>query len=202
MRKECTRPDLASTTKCSFMPKCQWLPYQVECISGSRVPCWFLVELGAAIIEASSDVPFCNQNHWNSRWRLNSANRTSPRWCACISWRKSRMVVPSGTRSRCIPARCRTEGTSRSISSMAGRIWLYTTCPICTRNSSQTHSISSQPNEISGGMSLDLRSGQLSRSRVMARISQSYSTLLGLVRLRHGHVPPRSRDSQGCIQGT
>jgi hypothetical protein len=39
------------------MPKCHWLPFLVWCISGSRCPWSFLVELGAAIKVASTTVP-------------------------------------------------------------------------------------------------------------------------------------------------
>lgn len=39
------------------MPKCQSLPFRVWCISGSRSPWAFLVELGAAMMVASTIVP-------------------------------------------------------------------------------------------------------------------------------------------------
>ena len=42
----CTSPESASTPMCAFMPKCHWLPFLVWCISGSRSPLLFLVELG------------------------------------------------------------------------------------------------------------------------------------------------------------
>jgi hypothetical protein len=42
---------------CAFMPKYHWLPFLVWCISGSRSPLLFLVELGAAISVASTTVP-------------------------------------------------------------------------------------------------------------------------------------------------
>ena len=42
---------------CAFMPKCHRLPFLVWCISGSRSPVLFLVELGAAISVASTAVP-------------------------------------------------------------------------------------------------------------------------------------------------
>ena len=42
---------------CSFMPKCQSRPLRVCFISGSRVALAFLVELGAAIMVASTMVP-------------------------------------------------------------------------------------------------------------------------------------------------
>ena len=40
----------------AFMPKCHWLPFFAWCISGSRSPLAFLVELGAAISVASTTV--------------------------------------------------------------------------------------------------------------------------------------------------
>src|SRR3954465_6317950 len=43
------------------MPKYHWLPFFVWCISGSRCPVLFLVELGAAMIVASTIIP-CRSN--------------------------------------------------------------------------------------------------------------------------------------------
>ena len=45
----CGRPHL--------IPKCHWIPFLVWCISGSRVLTSFLVELGAAMMVASTMVP-------------------------------------------------------------------------------------------------------------------------------------------------
>ena len=42
---------------CAFIPKYHWLPFLVWCISGSRCFSWFLVEGGAAISVASTNVP-------------------------------------------------------------------------------------------------------------------------------------------------
>src|SRR2546421_11153269 len=52
----CTIPRL-SAPMCSFIPKCQFLPLRVCFISGSRVALAFLVELGAAMMVASTMVP-------------------------------------------------------------------------------------------------------------------------------------------------
>jgi hypothetical protein len=41
----------------AFIPKYYWLPFFVWCISGSRSPVLFFVELGAAISVASTTVP-------------------------------------------------------------------------------------------------------------------------------------------------
>jgi hypothetical protein len=41
----------------AFMPKYHCSPFFVWCISGSRSPSWFLVELGAEMIVASTIVP-------------------------------------------------------------------------------------------------------------------------------------------------
>ena len=53
----CTSPESASTPMCAFIPKCHWLPFFVWCISGSRSPLSFLVELGAAMMVASTMEP-------------------------------------------------------------------------------------------------------------------------------------------------
>src|SRR5271167_4779245 len=45
-----------SAPMCSFIPKCQFLPLWVCFISGSRVALAFLVELGAAMMVASTMV--------------------------------------------------------------------------------------------------------------------------------------------------
>ena len=42
---------------CSFIPKSQFLPFLVCFVSGSRVAVAFLVELGAAMMVASTIVP-------------------------------------------------------------------------------------------------------------------------------------------------
>jgi hypothetical protein len=65
----CTKPESASTPMCAFMPKCHWLPFLVWCISGSRSPLLFLVELGAAISVASTTVPLLSSNPWLPAWR-------------------------------------------------------------------------------------------------------------------------------------
>ena len=56
-RTVCTRPESASTPMCAFMPKNHCWPFLLWCISGSRSPLAFLVELGAEISVASTTVP-------------------------------------------------------------------------------------------------------------------------------------------------
>ena len=56
-RTVCTCPESASTPMWAFIPKCHWLPFWLECISGSRALSLFLVELGAAMSVASTAVP-------------------------------------------------------------------------------------------------------------------------------------------------
>jgi hypothetical protein len=52
------------------MPKCHWLPFFVWCISGSRSPVLFLVELSAAIRVASTMVPWRIKSPRSARWAL------------------------------------------------------------------------------------------------------------------------------------
>src|SRR5659263_644959 len=51
------------------MPKYHWLPFLLECMSGSRALSLFLVEVGAAIKVASTTVPVLRSN---PRWLSNS----------------------------------------------------------------------------------------------------------------------------------
>jgi hypothetical protein len=45
----CTSPESTSTPMCAFIPKYHCSPFLVWCISGSRSPSAFLVELGAKV---------------------------------------------------------------------------------------------------------------------------------------------------------
>ena len=54
----CTSQECMSTPMWAFMPKYHWLPFLVWCISGSRSPWAYFVELGAAIFVASTTAPF------------------------------------------------------------------------------------------------------------------------------------------------
>src|ERR1051325_1759348 len=82
----CTSPEATSTPICAFMPKCHWLPFLAWCLSGSRALFLFLVEGGAAMIVASTIVP----------WRLNrprsssiapiSSNSTRVKSCSSSQW--------------------------------------------------------------------------------------------------------------------
>lgn len=72
-------PDLPPTSLAVtlFMPKCHCLPFLARCISGSRSPLWFLLELGVAISVASITVPV-RVGLSNPPVRL-MAQRSSPR---------------------------------------------------------------------------------------------------------------------------
>ena len=72
-RTVCTRPESASTPMCAFMPKCHWLPFLLECISGSRILSLFLVELGAGTKVASTTVPALSSR---PRWLSSSLTVT------------------------------------------------------------------------------------------------------------------------------
>src|SRR5450756_1629357 len=54
----CTSLLARSAPMCAFIPKYHWLPFLVWCISGSRCFSLFLVEDGAAISVASTNVPY------------------------------------------------------------------------------------------------------------------------------------------------
>ena len=52
---------------CAFMPKYHWLPFLLECISGSRDLSLFLVKVGAAVNVASTTVPaLSSKPRWDS----------------------------------------------------------------------------------------------------------------------------------------
>ncbi len=81
---------------CAFIPKCHWLPFLVWCISGSRSPSAFLVELGAAMIVASTMLPRLSSRPLRARCaftrlRISGASSFSSSRC-----RKFRIVVSSG----------------------------------------------------------------------------------------------------------
>ena len=55
-----------SVPTCAFIPKCHSLPLRTWCISGSRAPSAFLVEVGASIIVASTIVPDFSKSRLSS----------------------------------------------------------------------------------------------------------------------------------------
>jgi len=94
---------------CSFIPKCQSLPFMVWCISGSRSCLSFFVEVGAAMIVASTIVPnFSSSPRLSSRLRT-SAKIASVSRCSSSRCRKRRIVLSSGIVSSAssIPAKRR-----------------------------------------------------------------------------------------------
>jgi len=102
--------------------KCHWLPFLVWCISGSRVPLLFLVELGAAIRVASTTVPCLSSRPLAVSVALTVARICTLRLWASSRWRKRKMVLSSGRWSSPMsrPANSRNMGVSYSASSMAG----------------------------------------------------------------------------------
>lgn len=42
---------------CSLISKCYWLPFLDRCMSGSRSPVWFVVDVGASRMVTSISVP-------------------------------------------------------------------------------------------------------------------------------------------------
>src|SRR4029077_12507478 len=88
----CTIPRL-SAPMCSFIPKCQFLPLRVCFISGSRVALAFLVELGAAMMVASTMVPErSNNRRSSSRPVIESKIAWVSPWRSS-KWRKRRIVL-------------------------------------------------------------------------------------------------------------
>jgi Lipopolysaccharide export system permease LptF/LptG len=55
-----------SLPTCTFMPKYHWLPFRVCFMSGSRVCVAFFVELGAAMIVASTIVSALSKSLWSA----------------------------------------------------------------------------------------------------------------------------------------
>ena len=126
---ECTSPESASTPMCAFIPKCHWLPFLVWCISGSRSPSLFLVELGAAMMVASTMVPVLSIRPCWASPALMAASTCGASWCFSSRWRKRRMVVSSGMRAApSRPAKRRYSGRSCSSSSMAGSLRFHHSC--------------------------------------------------------------------------
>src|SRR6202163_1994910 len=88
-----------SAPMCSFIPKCQLRPLRVCFISGSRLALAFLVELGAAMMVASTMVP---ERRSSRRSSNRSATASKMAWvspCCSSRWRKRRIVLSSGTTS-------------------------------------------------------------------------------------------------------
>ena len=111
-----------STPICAFMPKCGSLPLLVWCISGSRSPSRYLVELGALMIRASMIVPVMTVKPRTARWALTVARICGPRSWASSRWRNLQLVVSSSTSSRpkSMPTNSRIIRVSYSASSAAG----------------------------------------------------------------------------------
>ena len=85
---------------CAFIPKYHWLPLRVWCICGSRALALFLVEDGALMILASTNVPW-----FIIKPRSRSKALIVSKICTCSPWvsrrrRKPSRVVASGTDSR------------------------------------------------------------------------------------------------------
>ena len=94
----CTSPELASTPMCAFIPKCRWLPFLLECISGSRALPLFFVEVDAAIKVASTAVPTLSSKPLLTSKALTVASICSASLCSSNPWRKRRIVLSSGSR--------------------------------------------------------------------------------------------------------
>ena len=95
------------------MPKYHWLPFFVWCISPSRSPSLFFVELGASMMLASTIVPRLSRWPRAARCALISSNNAPPRSCLSSRWRKFRIVVSSGSASNNrSPAKRRTDSDS------------------------------------------------------------------------------------------
>src|SRR5439155_8971945 len=77
----CTSPR-GSVPTCSFIPKNQVFPFLVCGISGSRACAAFLVELGAAMIVASTIVPDCRSRRFAVKRSRTAAKIASVRWCS------------------------------------------------------------------------------------------------------------------------
>src|ERR1700693_3026991 len=84
---------------CSFIPKCQLRPLRVCFIWGARLALPFLVDLGAAMMVASTMVPERSSSRRSSK---RSATASKMAWvspCCSSRWRKRRIVLSSGTTS-------------------------------------------------------------------------------------------------------
>lgn len=119
---KCGRPHL--------IPKCQALPFFVWCISGSRALPSFLVELGAAMMVASTMVPARIRRPCSARWALISSNRALVRSLSSSRRLNFSSVVASGTdsRDRSMPTKSRGAWLSYSASSSASSARPYHCC--------------------------------------------------------------------------
>ncbi len=135
-----TRPESASTPMWAFIPNCHWLPFWLECISGSRALASFLVELGAAMSVASMTVPARSSRPlWPSR-SLTVTRICSASSCFSSAWRNRRMVHSSGSRSSqpLSPANSRNSGTSCRAFSIAGSLRVNHCCMKWMRSKAST----------------------------------------------------------------
>ena len=80
--------------------KCHWLPFLVWCISGSRSPVLFLVELGAAIMVASTMVPWRISSPFSASCALMVSKIAAVRFFSSSRRRNLSNVVASGAASR------------------------------------------------------------------------------------------------------
>ena len=92
----CTKPESVSTPMWAFIPKCHWLPFLVLCISGSRSPRLFLVELGAAIKVASTTVPVLSISPFVAKVALMVAISWQLRLCFSSKCLNRKIVVSLG----------------------------------------------------------------------------------------------------------
>jgi hypothetical protein len=61
-------PLSASPPTYAFIPKYHWLPFFVDNIAGSRAFASFLVDHGASMIVASTNVPERSVIPWSVKW--------------------------------------------------------------------------------------------------------------------------------------
>src|SRR5436190_223967 len=102
----------------------------------SRALASFLVELGAAMIVASTMVPPATFRPREARCSFTRSNSGLPRSWRSSRWRKLRIVVSSGTgsRPRSMPTNRRIDSESYSASSAAGSDRLNQCCRKCSRS--------------------------------------------------------------------
>src|SRR5262249_4195829 len=98
-RGDTVDPAVQVRPRCSFIPKYHVFPLRVCFISGSRACATFFVELGAAMIVASTIVPLWRSNRFAVSSSLTVSKIAAVRWCSSSRWRKRRIVVSSGTTS-------------------------------------------------------------------------------------------------------
>ncbi|KDB01780.1 hypothetical protein U879_20850 [Defluviimonas sp. 20V17] len=121
---------------CAFMPKYQSLPFLVDDMPGSRAPALFLVEDGASMIVASSNMPERSEIPLSARCAFTSEKIASVSPCRSGRWRKLRIVVSSGNQSSpsSIPANRRIASLSQSVPSAIGSHRAYRFCKKQTRS--------------------------------------------------------------------